>query len=104
MQTDAPDTHALSADIATLLDAPAGGVGAPSLSELEDTLTTGYARALALEAERDRIERALLDATGPERAKLNRRLERVAGELTDLRRLLVPLRSRARAVRSLTIS
>jgi hypothetical protein len=104
MQTDAPDTRELSAEIAALLDAPAGGAGAPSLSALEDTLTTGYARALALEAERERIERGLVGATGLEQADLNRRLEQVKVELTDLRRLLVPLRSRARAVRSLTIT
>jgi hypothetical protein len=104
MQTDAPDTQELSAEISALLNAPPGGAGAPSLSALEDTLTTGYARALALEAERERIERGLARATGLEQAELNRRLERVKLELTDLRRLLVPLRSRARAVRSLTIT
>ena len=42
-----PETHELNAEILALLEAPAGGEGAPSLSHLEDTLTTGYARALA---------------------------------------------------------
>jgi hypothetical protein len=104
MQTDAPDTRELSAEIAALLDAPSGGAGAPSLSALEDTLTTGYARALALEAERERIERNLAGAAGLEHADLRRSLEHVTAELHDLRRLLAPLRSRARAVRSLTIT
>jgi hypothetical protein len=104
MKTDPHDTQELSAEIVALLDAPSGGDGSPSLSDLEDTLTTGYARALALEAERERTERALAGTTGLEQADLNRRLERVKAELADLRRLLVPLRSRARAVRSLTIT
>jgi hypothetical protein len=100
MQTDAPDTRALSAEISALLGAPSGGAGAPSLRELEDTLTTGYARALALEAERERIERGLAGATGLEQADLSRRLERVKVELTDLRRLLAPLRTRPQGSRS----
>ena len=38
--------------IEELLSAPASGAGAPTLARLEDTLTEGYAQALALEAER----------------------------------------------------
>jgi hypothetical protein len=100
MQTDPNDTQELSAEIVALLDAPSGGDGSPSLSELEDTLTTGYARALALEAERARIERVLTGTAGDD--ELRNRLERVEVSLTELRRLLIPLRSRARAARALS--
>src|SRR5438105_1416654 len=104
MQTDPNDTQELSAEIAALLGAPTDGDGAPSLSDLEDTLTTGYARALALEAERTRIERALTGATGHDLAEQQSRLTDVERSLTDLRRLLAPLRSRARTARTLQIS
>jgi hypothetical protein len=104
MQTDPNDTQELSAEIVALLDAPAGGNGSPSLSDLEDTLTTGYARALALEAERARIERALVVATSNDLAELRDRLDDVQLSLGELRRLLIPLRSRARTARSLLIS
>jgi hypothetical protein len=104
MQTDPNDTQELSAEIVALLDAPSGGDGSPSLSDLEDTLTTGYARALALEAERARIERRLVGSTGDDLVELHNRLEDVQLSLAELRRLLVPLRSRARTARSLLIS
>ena len=42
-------------EIRTLLDAPPTGDDAPSLDAIEHTLTAGYARALALEAERWRL-------------------------------------------------
>ncbi len=45
--------------IEQLLIAPASGATAPTLASLEDTLTEGYAKALALEAERWRLERRL---------------------------------------------
>jgi uncharacterized coiled-coil DUF342 family protein len=101
MKTDPNDTQELGAEIVALLDAPTGGEGAPSLSELEDTLTTGYARALALEAERTRIERGLADRSN-DPDELRNRLDDVDNQLTELRRLLAPLRSRARAVRAVT--
>jgi hypothetical protein len=41
-------------EIRDLLDAPPTGEAAPSLDHIEHTLTTGYATALALEAERSR--------------------------------------------------
>jgi Mg2+ and Co2+ transporter CorA len=104
MQTDPNDTQELSAEIVALLDAPTDGDGSPSLSELEDTLTTGYARALALEAERTRIERGLADTTGHDLAEQQSRLTEVERSLADLRRLLAPLRSRARTARTLQIS
>ena len=42
-----------------LLNAPTTGASAPSLACMEDALTEGYAKALALEAERWRLERRL---------------------------------------------
>jgi hypothetical protein len=45
--------------IEELLEAPATGASAPTLARLEETLTDGYAEALALEAERSRIERRI---------------------------------------------
>jgi hypothetical protein len=99
----APDTHELNAEITALLDAPAGGDGAPTLRHLEDTLTTGYAQALWLEAQRERIERSLVDTAPAEQAELRTRLEQTEDDLAALRRLLNPLRSRARAVRALNL-
>jgi hypothetical protein len=101
MHADVNDTMQLEREIATLLGSPAGGAGAPSLSTLEDTLTTGYARALALEAELERLERRLAAVDREDAAKLRDRLEDVELRLAGLRRILVPLRSRARAVRAL---
>src|ERR671937_339313 len=51
----------IDTEIRTLLNAPADGVGAPPLAHLEDTLTAGYAHALALEAERWRLERRIAE-------------------------------------------
>jgi hypothetical protein len=87
-----------------LLAAPRSGRRAPSLSRIEHTLTTGYALALALEAERTRIERRLGQvattvseegATTEEIASLGRRLSDADGELSNLRMLLESLRMRA---------
>lgn len=83
---------------------------APTLARLEDTLTEGYAQALALEAERWRLERRLgemardvdpNDGAGlaEELSSLARRLTRADGELTRLRELLGPLHERARSAR-----
>ena len=98
-------------DIRDLLDAPNTGAGAPSLAHLEHTLTSGYARALALEAERLRIERRLADIAArltkettqedaSELARLGQRLSVADDDLTRLRTLLVSLRSRADEVRA----
>lgn len=94
-------------EINELLAAPTTGANAPALARVEHTLTTGYARALALEAERWRLERRLgelavapgLAAEARERVDLAERLTEAAGELTQLRDLLEPLRSRASALR-----
>src|SRR5207244_13485233 len=52
-------TSSLRDEIGELLRMPENGAGAPSLDAIESTLTHGYAEALALEAERSRIERRL---------------------------------------------
>jgi tRNA C32,U32 (ribose-2'-O)-methylase TrmJ len=98
--------------IEELLSAPATGTSAPTLAHMEDTLTEGYAQALALEAERWRIERRLGEVvrtvTGPdpdvpslseELSRLATRLSSADGELTTLRQLLGSLHERARSVR-----
>ena len=77
--------------IEALLDAPASGEAAPSLANLEATLTEGYAEALALEAERSRV-------TG-ELVSLASRLTRAEVELGNLRALLDRLQARTRALR-----
>ena len=46
-------------EIRSLLDAPPDGEDAPTIDAIEHTLTAGYARALALEAERWRLERRI---------------------------------------------
>jgi hypothetical protein len=94
-------------DIAELLTLPEDGVDAPSLAEIESTLTDGYAAALALEAERLRIERRLGEvvrdageaADARELARLSERLETADGELARLRSLLGNLQASRRAVR-----
>src|SRR2546427_6482695 len=95
--------------IELLLTAPASGAEAPTLARMEDTLTEGYAHALALEAERWRLERRLgevvrtVGGPGPdissfaeEFSVLARRLTSAEGELTNLRSLLGFLHDRAR--------
>ena len=98
-------------DIRSLLEAPSSGEEAPSLDRIENTLTAGYARALALEAERWRIERRIADVAArlgdevtdedaSELAQLGKRLSSADGDLDKLRGLLVALRTRADEVRA----
>jgi hypothetical protein len=97
-------------EIRHLLDAPTTGAGAPTLATIEHTLTAGYAEALALEAERWRIERRIAEvaaelgdgaaARADELAGLGRRMSATDSELAGLRALLDALRDRAAAVRS----
>jgi len=100
--------------IEELLDAPVTGASAPSLAHLEATLTDGYAQALALEAERSRIERRIGEVAttaedrvesglAEELAALSVRRRLADRELRRLRSLLGRLNDRARAARRQTI-
>ena len=82
-----------------------------SLAQLERTLTDGYAYALALEAERWRLERRMSELAGElsdgnqelkakELALVSDRLETNASLLTGLRGTLTRLRARTSAARS----
>ena len=78
----------------------------PTLARLEDTLTEGYARALAIEAERWRLERRIGEVAregrsnvGEELRSLGTQLTRADGELVELRSLLGTLHERARVLR-----
>jgi hypothetical protein len=96
--------------IQELLNAPTSGADAPTLARMENTLTEGYAHALALEAERWRLERRLGEVARSveggdgssfveELASLAKRLTSADGELTKLRSLLGPLHERTRSAR-----
>jgi hypothetical protein len=100
----------LREEIVDLLRMPEDGAGAPTLDAIESTLTDGYAEALALEAERSRIERRLGEVVrdagevapqnvAAELAELSERLDTADGELAGLRSLLGNLQARRRAVR-----
>lgn len=97
--------EALYDEIRRLLDE-----GADDLARIEHTLTSGYARALDLEAERWRIERRLSEiaaditsgdttAKTQEMSTLVERLEATAATLLRLRNALAELRSHADGVR-----
>jgi hypothetical protein len=86
-------------EIAELIRMPENGAGAPSLDAIESTLTHGYAEALALDAERSRIERRLGEvardagevsahSVAAELVSLSKRLDTADGELAQLRMLL----------------
>ena len=94
-------------EIQGLLAAPPGD---PSLADIEDTLAAGYARAMALEADRWRLERQIGDlargfadgttnADTDELARLAREMSAADGALVRLRTVLVSLRDRARDIR-----
>jgi hypothetical protein len=100
--------------IEELLEAPQSGAAAPSLARMEATLTEGYAEALALEAERSRIERRIGEVAGrvdhqassgvtDEIVALARRLTRAEGELGHLRAMLRRLHARTRALRHASV-
>ena len=108
----APDAiPALLEQIDHLLADPAISEGPTTLAHLERTLTDGYAYALALEAERWRLERRMTQLAGElregnqelkaeELAQLSCRLSSNANILTGLRGTLIQLRARATDVRS----
>jgi hypothetical protein len=104
------DPAVLLEEIGRLLTAPGSGAEAPKLARVEETLTSGYARALALEAERWRLERKLGEIAGKlrgdasdlhaaELAALADRMAVADGELAHLRGLLATLRTRAVGLR-----
>jgi hypothetical protein len=83
----------------------------PYLARVEDTLSAGYARALALEAERTRLEQRLgavaadlgsgdLQQGAEELSELSRRVAEADGTLQHLRARLATLRAHARQVRA----
>jgi hypothetical protein len=83
------------------------GADAPTLARLEETLTEGYAQALALEAERWRLERRLGEMAreggadvGDELQSLGKRLTSADSALAELRTLLGSLHARARSARA----
>ncbi len=93
-----------------LLNTPATGAEAPTLARLEEALTGGYAQALALEAERLRLERRISEvarqvdggdfsAYAEELTSLGRRLTSADGEIETLRTQLDALQRRARQTR-----
>ena len=95
-----------------LLNAPTTGASAPSLERLEDTLTDGYAQALALEGECWRLERQLakvvqtvagpapdVSSAAEEISTLTQRITRAEAELTSLRHRLGSLQDRTRSMR-----
>ena len=108
----APDAiPALLEQIDELLAEPAETEEPATLARLERTLTDGYAYALALEAERYRLERRMSELAGElhdgnqeqktkELALVSDRLSSNASILTALRNTLTQLRARATAVRS----
>ena len=98
--------------IATLLAAPPPprGERGRELSRVEQTLTDGYAQALALEAERSRLDRRIREAAAEledgdaarasEICGLARRLANTDGDLVRLRTVLGALRARAQELRA----
>ncbi len=103
------DMNPIFAEIEAILDD-----GTPrALDEIEDTLTTGYAAALALEADRWRIERRITELAGQlgggadfelhraeEMVGLAQRLSTADIDLIRLRDVLGSLRERADAARA----
>jgi hypothetical protein len=88
-------------------DAPAD---AAVLAHMEDTLTVGYARALALEGERWRLERQIGEVAASlaggtsfdtgDLQRLARRMSETDAEVVRLRAALASLRDRASELRS----
>jgi septal ring factor EnvC (AmiA/AmiB activator) len=96
--------------IDALLAEPVTG-GAAEIARVEHTLTEGYARALALEAERWRLERRIgevaarlaegdRDRRTNELAALAARISNADGDLSRLRGRLASLRHRVHEVRT----
>jgi hypothetical protein len=103
------DVNPIFAQIEALLD----DVKPRALDEIEDTLTTGYAAALALEADRWRIERRITELAAElggeadfelhraeEMVELAQRLSSADTDLIRLRERLASLRELADAARA----
>ncbi|TMK61845.1 MAG: hypothetical protein E6G60_10205 [Actinobacteria bacterium] len=97
--------------IRTLLDAPEAGEGAPTLAHIEEMLTAGYARAMAIEGEQWRLQRRIVDIAlrladeynelqARELRKLARELRAVEEDLVGIRALIRSLRARANEARA----
>jgi hypothetical protein len=92
--------------IQLLIAAPPAAGGGPTVERLEDVLTEGYAVALALEAERWRLERRLGElaekgsSSADELSEIARKMAAADGSLIRLRAALSTLRDRARAARA----
>ena len=104
------DDVGLLEEIAALVAEPAPVERGGLIARIEHTLTAGYARALALEAERLRLERRISSVAAElssddvtdrrdELADLSRRASEADGDLGRLRGLLSRLRERARELR-----
>ena len=108
----APDTiPALLEQIDELLASSPSSDEPATLASLERTLTDGYAYALALEADRARLERRMSQLAGElhegnrelkarELGEVSRQLSRTGADLDRLRDTLSQLRERVTAVRA----
>jgi hypothetical protein len=104
------DHDDLLTQIQALIAAAQTPADAAVLAHMEDTLTVGYARALALEAERWRLERqigevaaTLADGAASDTrdlAMLARRMSETDAEVVRLRAALGSLRDRASELRA----
>jgi|SRR5436190_24206356 len=98
----------LIARISNMLNPRSADPGPPLLTEMEHTLTDGYARALELEGERMRVERRIAELAhridGPEQAGelrgLAERLRSADDDLANLRDLLGALQRRVESERA----
>jgi hypothetical protein len=94
--------------IASMLKNRPANPGKPLVTEMEDTLTDGYARALQLEGERLRVERRIGELArrvdGPEEADelkaLAGRIRDIDGDLDGLRGHLGALQKHLEEVRA----
>jgi hypothetical protein len=98
-------------DIRDLLAAPDPGEAEQFLDRVDDTLTCGYAQALALEADRGRVERRIAellselaagsgDVRAAELATLVQERATTEGHLVALRTLLASLRARRSEIKT----
>ena len=102
------DLPSIVSRVRTMLDPRSPDPNQPLLTEMEHTLTDGYARALQLEGERLRLERQIGELArrieGPDEAgelrMLTQRLRNTDEDLASLRDLLSELQRRVEAERA----